>query len=57
MAEIERMAALCMKDLDDEEMGDEDLDDDDLLVTHEHTHTHCFSSLLRAEYLWVLKSH
>lgn len=32
MAEIERMAALCMKDLDDEEMDDEDLDDDDLLV-------------------------
>ncbi|XP_044047283.1 coiled-coil and C2 domain-containing protein 1A isoform X2 [Siniperca chuatsi] len=32
MAEIERMAALCMKDLDDEEMGDEDLDDDDLLA-------------------------
>ncbi len=35
MADIERMAALCMRDLDDEEMGDEDLDDDDdLLVTH-----------------------
>lgn len=34
MAEIEQMAALCMKDLDDEEMLDEDLDDDeDLLVT------------------------
>lgn len=33
MAEIERMAALCMKDLDDEEMGDDDLDDEDLLVT------------------------
>lgn len=34
MVEIERMAALCMKDLDDEEMEDEDLDDDDdLLVT------------------------
>lgn len=33
MAEIERMAALCMKDLDDdEELGDEDLDDDDLLA-------------------------
>ncbi|XP_070772723.1 coiled-coil and C2 domain-containing protein 1A [Enoplosus armatus] len=32
MAEIERMAALCMKDLDDEDMGDEDLDDDDLLA-------------------------
>uniref|UniRef100_A0A3P9K7Q1 Coiled-coil and C2 domain-containing protein 1B n=1 Tax=Oryzias latipes TaxID=8090 RepID=A0A3P9K7Q1_ORYLA len=32
MAEIERMAALCMKDLDDEEMEDEDLDDDDLLA-------------------------
>lgn len=39
MADIERMAALCMKDLDDEEMEDEDLDDDeDLLVTH----AHCF---------------
>lgn len=38
MAEIERMAALCMKDLDDdEELGDEDLDDDDLLVTHSHS--------------------
>lgn len=38
MAEIERMAALCMKDLEDEEMGDEDLDDDDdLLVTHSHS--------------------
>lgn len=34
MAEIERMAALCMKDLDDEEMEDDDLDDDDLLVTY-----------------------
>lgn len=34
MAEIERMAALCMKDLDDEDMGDEDLDDEDLLVKH-----------------------
>lgn len=34
MAEIERMAALCMKDLDDEELGDEDLNDEDLLVTH-----------------------
>lgn len=33
MAEIERMAALCMKDLDDDEMGDESLEDDeDLLV-------------------------
>ncbi|KAK2815809.1 hypothetical protein Q5P01_026276 [Channa striata] len=32
MAEIERMAALCMKDLDVEEMGDEDLDDEDLLA-------------------------
>lgn len=36
MAEIERMAALCMKDLDDEEIGDEDLDDEDLLVTQSH---------------------
>lgn len=32
MADIERMAALCMKDLDDEEIVDEDLDDEDLLV-------------------------
>ncbi|XP_026215753.1 coiled-coil and C2 domain-containing protein 1A [Anabas testudineus] len=32
MAEIERMAALCMKDLDDEDIGDEDLDDEDLLA-------------------------
>uniref|UniRef100_A0A3B5M4U8 Coiled-coil and C2 domain-containing protein 1B n=1 Tax=Xiphophorus couchianus TaxID=32473 RepID=A0A3B5M4U8_9TELE len=32
MSEIERMAALCMKDLDDEDMGDEDLDDEDLLA-------------------------
>lgn len=32
MAEIERMAALCMKDLDDEDMGDDDLDDEDLLA-------------------------
>lgn len=34
MAEIERMAALCMKDLDDDEIGDDDLDDEDLLVRH-----------------------
>ncbi|KAM9769730.1 coiled-coil and C2 domain-containing protein 1A [Menidia menidia] len=32
MAEIERMAALCMKDLDEEDIGDEDLDDEDLLA-------------------------
>lgn len=32
MDEIARMAALCMKDLDDEEIGDEDLDDEDLLA-------------------------
>ncbi|XP_054896875.1 coiled-coil and C2 domain-containing protein 1A [Poeciliopsis prolifica] len=32
MAEIERMAALCMKDLDDDDMGDEDLDDEELLA-------------------------
>lgn len=32
MAEIERMAALCMKDLDDEDVGDDDLDDEDLLA-------------------------
>ncbi|KAF7657060.1 hypothetical protein LDENG_00032390 [Lucifuga dentata] len=32
MAEIEQMAALCMKDLDDEDMGDEDLDDDEDLL-------------------------
>lgn len=35
MVEIERMAALCMKDLDDDdEIGDDDLDDEDLLVRH-----------------------
>ena len=39
MADIERMAALCMKDLDDDDMDGEDLDDDeDLLVTK----LHCF---------------
>ncbi|XP_053186857.1 coiled-coil and C2 domain-containing protein 1A [Scomber japonicus] len=32
MTEIERMAALCMKDLDTEDIGDEDLDDEDLLA-------------------------
>lgn len=32
MAEIERMAALCLKDIDDEEIGDEDLEDEDLLA-------------------------
>nr|XP_046262028.1 coiled-coil and C2 domain-containing protein 1A isoform X2 [Scatophagus argus] len=32
MAEIERMAALCMKDFDDEDLGDDDLDDEDLLA-------------------------
>nr|XP_014267420.1 coiled-coil and C2 domain-containing protein 1A [Maylandia zebra] len=32
MAEIERMAALCMKDIDDDDMGDDDLDDEDLLA-------------------------
>lgn len=32
MAEIERMAALCMKDIDDDEIGDEDLEDEDLLA-------------------------
>lgn len=49
MAEIERMAALCMKDLDDEEMEDEDLDDDDadLLVKH-----HPFNAL-RAELMSI----
>lgn len=33
MAEIERMAALCMKDVDEEDLGDEDVEDEDLLVT------------------------
>lgn len=33
MSEIDRMAALCMKDLDDEDLEDDDLDDEDLLVT------------------------
>lgn len=37
MDEIARMAALCMKDIDDEEVDDEDLDDEDLLVRHTHT--------------------
>ncbi|XP_056264480.1 coiled-coil and C2 domain-containing protein 1A-like isoform X3 [Pseudoliparis swirei] len=32
MVDIEKMAALCMKDLDDEEMLDEDLDDDEDLL-------------------------
>nr|XP_057931773.1 coiled-coil and C2 domain-containing protein 1A isoform X1 [Doryrhamphus excisus] len=32
MDEIERMAALCMKDLDEEDVEDEDLDDEDLLA-------------------------
>ncbi|XP_017272528.1 coiled-coil and C2 domain-containing protein 1A [Kryptolebias marmoratus] len=32
MAEIERMAALCMKDLDDDEMGDDNLEDDEDLL-------------------------
>uniref|UniRef100_A0A667Z9V0 Coiled-coil and C2 domain-containing protein 1B n=1 Tax=Myripristis murdjan TaxID=586833 RepID=A0A667Z9V0_9TELE len=32
MAEIERMAALCMKDLDDDEGVDEDLEDDEDLL-------------------------
>lgn len=46
MAEIERMAALCMKDLDDEDdLGDEDLDDEDLLVAdHSFSLIHCMKS-------------
>lgn len=36
MAEIEQMAALCMKDLDDDDIDDGDLNDEDLLVTHLH---------------------
>ncbi|XP_074544699.1 coiled-coil and C2 domain-containing protein 1A [Halichoeres trimaculatus] len=32
MAEIEQMAALCMKDLDDDDIDDDDLDDEDLLA-------------------------
>ncbi|XP_072318773.1 coiled-coil and C2 domain-containing protein 1A [Eucyclogobius newberryi] len=32
MAEIERMAALCMKDIDDDDVGDEDFEDEDLLA-------------------------
>uniref|UniRef100_A0A8C5AI08 C2 domain-containing protein n=1 Tax=Gadus morhua TaxID=8049 RepID=A0A8C5AI08_GADMO len=32
MEEIERMAALCMKDLDEDDVGEEDLDDEDLLA-------------------------
>lgn len=38
MAEIERMAALCMKDIDDDDMGDDDLDDEDLLVMDANRH-------------------
>lgn len=38
MAEIERMAALCMKDIDDDDMGDDDLDDEDLLVMDTNRH-------------------
>lgn len=41
MAEIERMAALCMKDLDDDEIGDDDLEDEDLLVTHSQYFESC----------------
>lgn len=36
MAEIEQMAALCMKDVDDEDIDDDDLNDEDLLVTIFH---------------------
>lgn len=32
MAEIERMAALCMKDIDDDDIADDDLEDEDLLA-------------------------
>lgn len=32
MAEIQRMAALCMKDIDDDDIGDDDLEDEDLLA-------------------------
>lgn len=32
MAEIERMAALCMKDIDDDDIGDDELEDEDLLA-------------------------
>lgn len=37
MAEIEQMAALCMKDLDDDDIDDDDLNDEDLLVTKFNT--------------------
>lgn len=37
MAEIEQMAALCMKDLDDDDIDDNDLNDEDLLVTKFNT--------------------
>lgn len=36
MAEIEQMAALCMKDLDDDDIDDDDLNDEDLLVNKSH---------------------
>lgn len=37
MAEIEQMAALCMKDPDDDDIDDNDLNDEDLLVTKLNT--------------------
>lgn len=37
MAKIEQMAALCMKDLDDDDVDDDDLNDEDLLVTKFNT--------------------
>lgn len=37
MAEIEQMAALCMKDLDDDDIDDDELNDEDLLVTKFNT--------------------
>lgn len=51
MAEIERMAALCMKDLDDEEIGDDDLDDEDLLVTQPLSHKQVVRKLIGNSFL------
>lgn len=54
MSEIERMAALCMKDLDDEDLDDGDLDDEDLLVTHlQDTWTLLISCIAYQIHKWV----
>lgn len=59
MAEIEQMAALCMKDLDDDDIDDADLNDEDLLVTNMHlslSRNHKISEYcLSTSFLHVLK--